>query len=124
MWGVNPHRDITFYSKGAIPNATPSNNFYSSTLSKLGGRVVKIYNPLVELGRPHYYVAIWKGVIYIFDILLIAGLACIVSGFFMIGIIQGVFAVGVGLIIMAVLVADAHTITYEIETEDKEDEDS
>ena len=64
------------------------------------------------------------GVIYIFDILLIAGLACIVSGFFMIGIIQGVFAVGVGLIIMAVLVADAHTITYEIETEDKEDEDS
>ena len=42
----------------------------------------------------------------------------------MIGIIQGVFAVGVGLIIMAVLVADAQTITYEIETEGKEDEDS
>ena len=65
-----------------------------------------------------------RGVIYIFDILLIAGLACIVSGFFMIGIIQGIFALGVGLIIMAVLVAGAHTITYEIETEDKEDEDS
>ena len=62
--------------------------------------------------------------IYIFDILLIAGLACIVSGFFMIGIIQGVFAVGVGLIVMAVLVADAHTLTYETETEDKGDEDS
>ena len=42
----------------------------------------------------------------------------------MIGIIQGVFAVGVGLIVMAVLVADAHTLTYEIETEDKEGEDS
>ena len=63
-------------------------------------------------------------VIYMFDILLIAGLACIVSGFFLIGIVQGVFALGVGLIVMAVLVADAHTITYEIETEDKEDEDS
>ena len=65
-----------------------------------------------------------EGVIYIFDILLIAGLACIVSGFFLIGIVQGVLALGVGLIVMAVLVADAHTITYEIETEDKEDEDS
>ena len=65
-----------------------------------------------------------RGVIYIFDILLIAGLACIVSGFFLIGIVQGVLALGVGLIVMAVLVADAHTITYEIETEDKEDEDS
>ena len=65
-----------------------------------------------------------KGVIYIFDILLIAGLTCIVSGFFLIGVIQGIFALGVGLIVMAVLVADAHTITYEIETEDKEDEDS
>ena len=62
--------------------------------------------------------------IYIFDILLIAGLACIVSGFFLLGIVQGVFALGVGLIIMAVLVADAHFNTYEIETEDKEDEDS
>ena len=62
--------------------------------------------------------------IYIFDILLIAGLACIVVGFFLIGVIQGVFALGVGLIIMAVLVADAHTIAYEIETEDKADEDS
>ena len=62
--------------------------------------------------------------IYIFDILLIAGLACIVSGFFLLGIVQGVFALGVGLIIMAVLVADAHTITYEIEVDDKEDEDS
>ena len=60
--------------------------------------------------------------IYIFDILLIAGLACIVSGFFLIGIVQGVLALGVGLIVMAVLVADADTITYEIETEDKEDE--
>ena len=67
-----------------------------------------------------------RGVIYIFDILLIAGLACIVSGFFLIGIVPGIFALGVGLIIMAVLVADAHTITceIEIETEDKEDEDS
>ena len=65
-----------------------------------------------------------KGVIYIFDILLIAGLACIVSGFFLISLVAGIFALGVGLIIMAVLVADAHTITYEIETEDKEDEDS
>ena len=65
-----------------------------------------------------------KGVIYIFDILLIAGLTCIVSGFFLIGVIQGVFALGVGLIIMAVLAADANTITYEIETEDKEDKDS
>ena len=46
------------------------------------------------------------------------------SGFFLIGVIQGVFALGVGLIILAVLVADAHTLTYEIETEDKEDEDS
>ena len=62
--------------------------------------------------------------IYIFDILLIAGLTWIVVGFFLIGVIQGVFALGVGLIIMAVLVAGAHTITYEIETEDKEDEDS
>ena len=62
--------------------------------------------------------------IYIFDILLIAGLACIVSGFFLIGIVQGVLALGVGLIVMAVLVADAHFNTYEIETEDKEDEDS
>ena len=62
--------------------------------------------------------------IYIFDLLLIAGLACIVSGFFLIGIVQGVLALGVSLIIMAVLVADAHTITYETETEDKEDEDS
>ena len=62
--------------------------------------------------------------IYIFDILLIAGLACIVSGFFLLGIVQGVFALGVGLIIMAVLVADAQVITYEIESEDKEDEDS
>ena len=62
--------------------------------------------------------------IYIFDILLIAGLACIVSGFFLLGIVQGVFALGVGLIIMAVLVADAHTVTYEIEIDDKEDEDS
>lgn len=65
-----------------------------------------------------------KGVIYIFDILLIAGLACIVSGFFLLGIVQGVFALGVGLIIMAILVADAHTVTYEIEVDDKEDEDS
>lgn len=65
-----------------------------------------------------------KGVIYIFDVLLIAGLACIVSGFFLLGIVQGVFALGVGLIIMAVLVADAHTVTYEIEVDDKEDEDS
>ena len=62
--------------------------------------------------------------IYIFDILLIAGLACIVSGFFLIGIVQGVFALGVGLIIMAILVAEVHTVTYEIETEDKEGEDS
>ena len=62
--------------------------------------------------------------IYIFDILLIAGLACIVSGFFLLGVVQGVFALGVGLIIMAVLVADAHTVTYEIEINDKEDEDS
>lgn len=62
--------------------------------------------------------------IYIFDILLIAGLACIVSGFFLLGIVQGVFALGVGLIIMAILVADAHTVTYEIEVDDKEDEDS
>ena len=62
--------------------------------------------------------------IYIFDTLLITGLACIVSGFFLIGIVPGVFALGVSLIIMAVLVADAHTIAYEIETEDKEDEDS
>ena len=59
-----------------------------------------------------------------FDILLIAGLVCIVIGFFLIGIIQGVFALGVGLIVMAVLVADAHTIAYEIETEDKGDEES
>ena len=65
-----------------------------------------------------------RGVIYIFDILLIAGLACIVSGFFLIGIVPGIFALGGGLIIMAVLVADAHTITYEIETEGKEGEDS
>lgn len=65
-----------------------------------------------------------KGVIYIFDVLLIAGLACIVSGFFLLGIVQGVFALGVGLIIMAILVADAHTVTYEIEVDDKEDEDS
>ena len=67
-----------------------------------------------------------RGVIYIFDLLLIAGLACIISGFFLIGVVQGVFALGVGLIVMAVLVADAHTITceIEIETEDKEDEDS
>jgi len=63
-------------------------------------------------------------VIYIFDILLIAGLACIVSGFFLLGITQGVFALGVGLIVMAILVADSHTITYEIETEDSEDKDS
>ena len=63
-------------------------------------------------------------VIYIFDILLIAGLACIVSGFFLISLVAGIFALGVGLIIMAVLVADAHTITYEIETEGKEGEDS
>ena len=62
--------------------------------------------------------------ICIFDLLLIAGLACIVSGFFLIGIVQGVLALGVGLIVMAVLVADAHTLTYEIETEDKEGEDS
>ena len=62
--------------------------------------------------------------IYIFDILLIAALTRIVSGFFLIGVIQGVFALGVGLIVMAVLVADAHFNTYEIETEDKEDEDS
>ena len=62
--------------------------------------------------------------IYIFDILLIAGLVCIVSGFFLINLVAGVFALGVSLIILAVLVADAHTITYEIETEDKEDEDS
>ena len=62
--------------------------------------------------------------ICIFDLLLVAGLACIVSGFFLINLVAGVFALGVGLIIMAVLVADAHTITYEIETEDKEDEDS
>ena len=65
-----------------------------------------------------------RGVIYIFDLLLIAGLACIISGFFLIGVVQGVFALGVGLIVMAVLVADAHTIAYEIETEDKEGEDS
>ena len=65
-----------------------------------------------------------KGVIYIFDILLIAGLACIVSGFFLISLVAGIFALGVCLIILAVLVADAHTLTYEIETEDKEDEDS
>lgn len=62
--------------------------------------------------------------IYIFDILLIAGLACIVSGFFLISLVAGIFALGVGLIIMAVLVADAHTVTYEIEVDDKEDEDS
>ena len=62
--------------------------------------------------------------IYIFDLLLIAGLACIVSGFFLISLIAGIFALGVGLIILAVLVADAHTLTYEIETGDKEDEDS
>ena len=62
--------------------------------------------------------------IYIFDILLIAGLVCIVSGFFLISLVAGIFALGVGLIIMAVLVADAHFNTYEIETEDKEDEDS
>ena len=62
--------------------------------------------------------------ICIFDLLLIAGLACIVSGFFLINLVTGIFALGVGLIIMAVLVADAHTIAYEIETEDKEDEDS
>ena len=62
--------------------------------------------------------------ICIFDLLLIAGLACIVSGFFLINLVTGIFALGVGLIIMAVLVADAHTITCEIETEDKEDEDS
>lgn len=65
-----------------------------------------------------------RGVIYIFDILLIAGLACIVSGFFLLGITQGVFALGVGLIIMAILVADSHTITYDVETEDNEDKDS
>ena len=46
------------------------------------------------------------------------------SGFFLISLVAGIFALGVGLIVMAVLVADAHTITYEIETEDKEDEDS
>ena len=62
--------------------------------------------------------------IYIFDILLIAGLACIVSGFFLINLVAGVFALGVCLLILAVLVADARTITYEIETEDKEDEGS
>ncbi len=62
--------------------------------------------------------------IYIFDILLIAGLACIVSGFFLISLVAGIFALGVCLIILAVLVADAHTLTYEIETEDKEGEDS
>lgn len=62
--------------------------------------------------------------IYIFDILLIAGLTCIVSGFFLINLVAGIFALGVGLIVMAVLVADAHFNTYEIETEDKEDEDS
>lgn len=61
--------------------------------------------------------------IYIFDFLLIAGIACIVSGFFMIGIVQGAMALGVGFIVMAVLVADAQVFTYEIETED-EDEDS
>ena len=65
-----------------------------------------------------------EGVIYIFDILLIAGLACIVSGFFLISLVAGIFALGVGLIVMAVLVADAHTLTYETETEDKGDEDS
>ena len=65
-----------------------------------------------------------RGVIYIFDILLIAGLTCIVSGFFLISLIAGIFALGVGLIVMAVLVAGAHTLTYETETEDKGDEDS
>lgn len=65
-----------------------------------------------------------KGVIRIFDFLLIAGLACIISGFFLIGVTQGVFALGVGFIILAVLIAEVHTVTYEIETDDKKDEDS